>query len=328
MKILSKIAASAAVAAALVAAPLTAPFTASAHAADWKPGGPITLSVAFGAGGMTDTLARLLADQMKADTGWNIIVKNRPGGGGVAMFAGISRAKPDGRNIGIGVNMPIVMQLIVRPKKIPFKMDDFTYLGTVVWAQLAFVAPASAPYNDMKGFVAWAKKAGRPITVGTDTRPQVMIIKAIARSNGLTVKTVPHKSGAAMMQSILGKHVDVSFGGGVHIPYVKAGKLKVLASVNQRRHGYAPNVGTLIDQGMNYYVDPFFYIAGPKGMKPEVKAALSKAIKAAVNSDKIKKFLANTMKTEPTDLGPEGTAKMMEGTRDTINVLLGRTKKK
>jgi len=319
MRILPKIAASAAVLAALGTAP--------AQAADWKPSGPITLSVAFGAGGITDTLARLLADEMKKSTGWSIVVKNRPGGGGVAMFAGISRAKPDGLNIGIGVNMPIVMQLIVRPKKIPFKMDDFDYLGTVVWAQLAIIAPKGAPYADMKSLIAHAKKSGKPLKIAHDTRPQVMIMKAIARASGIKVKMVPHKSGAEQMQSLLGGHVDLAFGGGSHIPYYKAGKIKVLGSVNKRRHGYAPDMKTLIEQGYNFYVDPFFYIAAPKGLKPDVRATLAKAIKTAVNSAKITKFLANTMKTKPTDLGPDGTKKMMYGTRETIKVLLGSTKK-
>lgn len=320
MRLTTRIATSAAVLAALATSP--------AHAADWKPSGPITLSVAFGAGGITDTLARLLAGEIKKNTGWNMVVKNRPGGGGVAMFAGISRAKPDGLNIGIGVNMPIVMQLIVRPKKIPFKMGDFDYLGTVVWAQLAVIAPKDAPYSDMKSFIAHAKKSGKPVKVSHDTRPQVMIMKAIARSAGFKVRMVPHKSGAEQMQSLLGGHVDLAFGGGAHIPYYQAGKIKVLGSVNRQRHGYAPAMKTLIEQGFNFYVDPYFYIAAPKGLKPEVRSALSKAIKAAVNSEKITTFLANSMKTKPTDLGPEGTKEMMSGTEKTIRVLLGATKKK
>lgn len=318
MRKLTRIAASAAVLAALAAAP--------AQAAGWKPAGPITLSVAFGAGGITDTLARLLADRMEKDTGWNIVVKNRPGGGGVAMLSGLSRAKPDGLNIGIAVNMPIVMQLIVRPAKIPFRIKDFDYLGTVVWAQLAIIALKDAPYSDMKGLIAHAKKSGKPLTVAHDTKPQAMIMNAIARSAGIKAKMVPHKSGAEQMQSLLGGHVDLAFGGGAHIPYYKAGKITAIASVNQRRHGYAPDMRTLIEQGMNYYVDPFFYISAPKGLKPEARTALSNAVKAAVNSEKMTKFLANTMKTAPTDLGPADTEKMMYGTRKTIKILLESTK--
>lgn len=315
---LKRFAAAAAVLAALAATP--------AQAAEWKPGGPVTLSVAFGAGGMTDTLARLLADRMKKDTGWNIVVRNRPGGGGVAMLSGLARAKPDGLNIGIAVNMPIVLQLIARPAKIPFRLKDFDYLGTVVWAQLAIIALKDAPYSDMKSLIAHARRSGKPLTVSHDTKPQAMIMRAIARSAGIKVKMVPHKSGAEQMQSLLGGHVDLSFGGGTHIPYFKAGKITMIASVNQRRHGYAPDMKTLIEQGMNYYVDPFFYISAPKGLKPEARTALARAINAAVNSEKMTRFLANTMKTAPTDLGPADTEKMMVGTRKTIKVLLASTK--
>ena len=107
------------------------------------------------------------------------------------MLSGLSRAKPDGLNIGIAVNMPIVMQLIVRPAKIPFRIKDFDYLGTVVWAQLAIVALKDAPYSDMKGLIAYAKKSGKPLTVAHDTKPQAMIMNAIARSAGRRWMSAP-----------------------------------------------------------------------------------------------------------------------------------------
>ena len=66
-------------------------FAAPAMAEDWAPDGPLTIQIGFGAGGSTDTMGRILGKVMADNTGWNIIVENKPGGGGVAMFTGLSQ---------------------------------------------------------------------------------------------------------------------------------------------------------------------------------------------------------------------------------------------
>lgn len=121
-------------------------FAAGAvSAADWSPPGTLKLRIGFGAGGSTDTLGRVLAKVMKEQTGWNIIAENKTGGGGVAMFIGISKMPPRGNVIGLGVNMPVMINLILRGDKLPFNLDSFDYLGTVARAQLALIARGDAP---------------------------------------------------------------------------------------------------------------------------------------------------------------------------------------
>ena len=79
----------------LVLAAATA-FAGAVNADDWSPDGPLMFQIGFGAGGSTDTMGRVLAKVMKDQTGWNIIAENKTGGGGVAMFTGISKMPPPG----------------------------------------------------------------------------------------------------------------------------------------------------------------------------------------------------------------------------------------
>ena len=72
------------------------------QAGDWSPKGSIKLQIGFGAGGSTDTMGRLVAAQVEENTGWNVVVENKPGGGGVAMLSGLMNAKPDGSDTWIG----------------------------------------------------------------------------------------------------------------------------------------------------------------------------------------------------------------------------------
>ena len=291
----------------VVAAMVFAP--ALGFSADWSPKGSIKLEIGFGAGGSTDIMGRLVAAKVEENTGWNVVVENKPGGGGVAMLSGLMNKKPDGTTIGLGVNVPILLNLAQRGDKLPFKVDSFDYLGTVTKGENALVAKADAPFDDIKSFLEYART--KDVAVGFDAKPQQMIMTAISKKAGPKFKFVKHKSGAEQIQSLLGGHVEVGCLAGAHIKYLESGDLKMIAVFNKKRHSYAPDTETIIESGYNYYLDPFYYLMAPKGLPEDVKAALAKALDQAINSEKVAKALFNTLKAKPVNLGPEGTGQML-----------------
>lgn len=296
---------------------------AVAAQADWKPSGPITLQIGFDAGGETDTLGRVIAKEMESQTDWNIVVKNKPGGGGIAMFTGLAVTKPDGQTLGMGVNMPILVNLVLRGDKLPFNLDSFDYLATVARAQVALVAKSDAPFNDLKGLIEYSKANGGAL-VAFDAKPQELLMKYVDNQTGAGFKLISTKSSAETIQNLLGGHVVASFAAGAHIPYIESGDLKMIASANATRHGYAPDTPTVVEQGYDIYVDPYFFIAAPAGLPADTKAALSKALHNAINSDAAKKAIINAMKTDPSDLGPDGTQKMLADGVGNVKKLFGK----
>ena len=300
-----------------------AAILAGPAAADWKPDGPLMLQIGFGAGGETDTLGRAIAAEMEKQTGWDVVAENKPGGGGVAMFTQISAAPADGKVIGMGVSMPVLINLVLRGDKLPFKLDSFDYLGTVTRAQLAIVAKKDAPFDDIGGLVAYSKQQGG-VPVGFDAKPQELILQAINRKDDAGIRPVAAKSSAELVQNVLGGHVVASFAAGVHIPYLETGDLKMLASANDGRHGYARDVKTLREQGYDLFVDPWFYFAAPAGLPDDAKAAIAAALAQAIESAPVQKLVTNTMQNEPVNLGPDGTAKMMVDGIGGVKVLFGK----
>ncbi|MGJ8530001.1 tripartite tricarboxylate transporter substrate binding protein [Maritalea sp.] len=284
--------------------------TAPALGNDWAPSGPIEMQIGFGAGGETDTLGRVIASVMEEQTGWSIVPQNKPGGGGVAMFTGLVNEKPDGSVIALGVSMPILINLILRGDKLPFKLDSFEYLGTVTRAQLAIIAKADAPFADMKGLVDYSKANGG-VPVAFDAKPQELILRAINEQTDANFKLISTKSSAEMLQFVLGGQVMASFNAGSHIQYLEKGDVKMLASANDGRHSYAQDIATLREQGFDLYVDPYFYFAAPGGISAEAKTAISDAIAKAVNSEKVRTIVENAMLTTVQNLGPDGTTKML-----------------
>ncbi len=295
------------------------------QAQDWTPKSSITLQIGFGAGGSTDIMGRLIAAKVEENTGWNVVVENKPGGGGVAMFSTLMREKPDGLTLGVGVSLPILLNLAHRGDKLPFKIDSFDYIATIIRGEVAMVAKKDAPFNNLKELLAYAKTE-KGIAVAFDAKPQQMVVGPVGQQAGVKFKFVKHKSGAEQIQSILGGHAMVACTAGAHVKYVKSGDLKVIASLSKDRHSYAPAAMTLIENGYDLSLEPYFYIAAPKGLPKDAKVALAKAFDDAIHSAGVKEALYNTMKVAPHNLGPDGTFKMMSDGEVEIKALVNAAK--
>ncbi len=291
--------------------------------AGWKPDGVITLQIGFGAGGSTDTMGRVLAKVIKDQTGWNIFAENKTGGGGVAMFTGIAKMPPRGKVIGLGVNMPVLVNLLRRGDELGFDLDSFEYLGTISKAELSLVASAEAPFDDLQGLIDHAKSAGG-LLVAYGAPPQKLLMDVAARESGASFDMVTTKGGAETMKLILGGQVLAGFSSGEHLPHAEAGKMKVIASANAVRLSYAPDVGTFVEAGINAYVDPYYYLATTKGTDPEAVEEIAKVIDRALRSPEMVEIVGNTIRNKPLNLGPRGTKNMMVDGLANVGVLFAK----
>ena len=290
------------------------------NAADWKPSGNLKLQIGFGAGGSTDTMGRVLAKVMEGQTGWNIVAENKTGGGGIAMFTGISKMPPKGNVIGLGVNMPILVNLVNRGDQLEFSLDSFDYLGTISKAELALVASKEAPFDDLEGLVAHAKSQGK-LAIAFGAPPQKLLMDVASRETGAQFNMVSTEGGAETMKLVLGGQVLAGFSSGEHFPYAESGDMKVIASANESRLSYAPEVKTFVESGVRAYVDPYYFMATTKGTPPEAINAMASAIDDAMKSPEMAEIVKNAIKGTPLNLGPEGTRQMLVGGLENVRVL-------
>ncbi len=283
---------------------------APAVAQDWEPSQPITIEIGFGAGGSTDTMGRVLGEVIKEQTDWNVIVENRPGGGGVAMFTSLSQRPADNHTIGMGVGIPVLVQLVQRGDELPFDVDSFDYLGTIAKAELALVASADAPFDNLEEMIAYADEQGN-MPLATMAPPQVLMMNAATKASGVDFNLVTADGGAEVIRLILGGQVLAGFASGEHAPYLETGDMKVIASANQARLSYAPDTPTFIESGVDAYVDAVFFLAMKAGSNPAATAAIAAAIDAAVQSPEIAEIVRNAVQGDPVNMGPEGAKLMM-----------------
>lgn len=294
----------------------------AAPAQDWSPDGPLTVQIGFGAGGSTDTMGRVLARVMEEQTGWDVIAENRTGGGGVAMFTGISQRPATGELIGLGVNMPILVNLTLRPGELPFDVGSFDYLGTLARAQLALIARADAPFDTLQEMVAHSKEEGG-VAVGIGARPQQLLMEVVNREDGAGFRFVSTEGEAENHQLMLGGQIMAAFSAGTHLQFLESGDFKMIASANRARHSYAPDTPTFEEAGYDAYVDPFYFLAAAGGTPEDAREALTAAIDAAVASEEVAEVIRNAATTEPLNLGPDGTREMMEDGLVNVRALFG-----
>jgi len=295
-------------------------LSGTAQAQDWEPSGTLTLEIGFGAGGSTDAMGRVIAEVMKDQTGWNIIAENRTGGGGVAMFTGISQRPANGDVIGMGVNMPILINLNRRGDELPFDLDSFDYIGTVARAQLALIASADAPFDTIEEMVAYSLE-NDGLAIGFGAPPQKLLMEVVNRDAGADFRFVTTEGEAETHRLLLGGQILAGFSAGTHVQYLESGEFKMIASANDARHTYAPDTPTFRESGFDAYVDPIFYFATTAGTDPAALEALRTAFANAIESEDVMEIVRNAATTETMNLGGDGTKQMMVDGLANVGVL-------
>ena len=268
-------------------------LTGAAMADEWPEKG-INLTVGYGAGGTTDSTARVLASLLEEDLGVSVTVINKPGGGGSVAAALASAERPDGYNVftfttGAAVLSPHTQDL-------PYDtLNDFTFISQYGAWHLGLVVQADAPYNSLEELMAFAKENPGEISyaiAGTGT-PQHLTMLRLAGEEDLDWTAVPFKGGAASVTALLGGHVDVMVGATEWLPQVQSGEFKLLTILTDQRLPQFPDVPTLKDLGYDIAAPSILGIAGAAGIPDEVVAKLDAAIGRATQSPELIEIFDN-----------------------------------
>jgi tripartite-type tricarboxylate transporter receptor subunit TctC len=257
----------------------------AAAQANWDPRRPVRIIIGFGAGGTTDVIGRAVAKVIENQRGWTVLTENKGGAGGTIAAAEIRNIRPDGMTIGLFSTSVFGLDPYIseRPRYMP---EDFDYLGTIGSIEYALVAGRASPITDIASLVATARSRGF-VTLSATGRLQELVAGRLARQFGIEIVSVQTRGSAESLQLVLGGHADVTISGGVHVPAVLSGDIRSIGAITDARHGYAPDVRTLREQGVDISLRNYFMYAGPRNLPPEVRATWEAAIDQAVASPEV-----------------------------------------
>lgn len=226
------------------------PALASAQAVFPRPGSTIKYVVPFEAGGLTDIMARIIAQ--KLNTSWNtpVIVENRSGGNAQIGADHVAKAAADGYTI-LAVNQAHAANVTLFPNA-PFKLArDLRPVALLADSPMAVVVPAASPIKTFKELMVVAKKGTlNAASAGNGSGPH-LTLELFNDLNDSTATHVPYRGGAPSLTDLIAGRTDVSFANFPQaLPHIKSGKLRMLATCSTTRHPDFPNVPTARESGM------------------------------------------------------------------------------
>jgi tripartite-type tricarboxylate transporter receptor subunit TctC len=267
---------------------LSAMLATAANAADDWPTKPIHFIVPFTAGGANDLMARAAAEGVSKALHQQVIVENKPGAGTMLGTAFVSKAAPDGYTLLIS-SAGVVSNSMIRDS-VPYKDSDLVPVAMIALAPSIIVAPAGAPFKDLKEFVA-GSKAGKGLhfaTAGTGSTPHFVEGLLVTRY-GAKLDVVPYKSGSESITAVLGGQVDATSEASIVVlPYIKSGKLKALADAWSDRVSAYPQLSTAVEQGFpDIRIAHWAGVHAPAGTPPAILDKIAAAVDAAMKTPDI-----------------------------------------
>ncbi|VTU38642.1 Bug family tripartite tricarboxylate transporter substrate binding protein [Variovorax sp. PBL-E5] len=221
-----------------------------ASAQDHFPSRPVTIVVAFAAGGIADTLARLVGTLMSERLKQSVVVDNRPGAGGTIAAASVARAPKDGHTLLLASNGHAVNATMM--KQLPFNLlTDFVPVGGIATSPLVVVVRNDSPYKTF-GDVIVASKT-KPIAYGSGGAGTLthLLPELVAANTGANFIHVPYRGSGPAIVDLMGGQVEFVMDLVLTaLPQVAGGKLRALAVSSRQRSAQLPDVPTLAETSM------------------------------------------------------------------------------
>ena len=243
---------------------------------------PLTIVVAYSAGGSTDVIARIIGARLQDKLGRPVIIENKPGATGQIGTRYAAKAEPDGNTIQIAAQTThaVAPSLYSRLGYDPIK--DFTPIILVAWSPLVLVSNPALPVSNVRELVDYLKSRPGEVNYATGGRGDGSHLAALFFNKLAKVSAVavPFQGDGQALPQVLGNHVPYMFLG---IPpaasAILGGQLKGLAVTSKVRSSVLPDVPTIQESGLPAYeMVNWWGFFGPAGMSPELVAGFNKAL--------------------------------------------------
>jgi tripartite-type tricarboxylate transporter receptor subunit TctC len=283
-------------------------LSANAVVAQTWPVKPVRIVVGFAAGGPTDVIARVIAQDMTATLGQPVVVENRTGANAIIATDLVARAAPDGYTT-LFSSLSLLVNAILSPDKIkydPFK--DFAPVSNAAVLPQLIVTRPSTPVHSLKELVALAKKHPGEVTYGSaghggSAHLSGALLETLA---GVKMTHISYRGNAPALVDVMSGQLTFMFYPMIGIAdHVAAGKLKVLAVGTHQRHADYPNVPTVVEAGYPGLTDTAPWVgmivpaATPAAVVNRLSEDMRKSLARTETQARLKALGANTVGDTP-----------------------------
>ena len=244
------------------------------------PNKPVTIVVAYPAGGDTDALARMFAEKLQERLKQPVLVDNKPGASGVIGSSYVAKAAPDGYTLLLAPNTFAIAQFVLKTSGSSSYdvLNGFTPIIEADALPMFLVASANSPYKSVKDVVDASKKSELSYASPGSGSPMHVLGEMTNKATGAKVVHVPYRGVAPAINDVLGGQVPLTYITlGPVAPHLPGGKLRLLAVASKQRTPLAPDVPTFTELGYKgLEVEAWHGLFAPKGTPADVVALLNK----------------------------------------------------
>jgi tripartite-type tricarboxylate transporter receptor subunit TctC len=260
---------------ATIAVALAASAGASAQS---FPERPVRVLIAFPAGGTIDTLGRIIAQKLTEAWGQNVVIENRPGGGGNIGAAAAAKSAPDGYTLHLGAQT-LAVNVTLQPSTEFDPVKDFDPIMLVATAQDVLLVPPNSPFRSVRELIDYAKAHPGELnyaSLGTGTSGHLATVM-FSELAGIKLQHVPYTSVSQATTDVISGRIAVflpTLGG--HLGNVAAGRMRALAVSGTTRATQLPDVPTFNELGVKFVDETSWYaLFAPKGTRKEIIAKVN-----------------------------------------------------
>jgi tripartite-type tricarboxylate transporter receptor subunit TctC len=285
------------------------PRPAHAQLADY-PARKVTFVVGFAAGGGVDTMARIVAQALAEEFGYQIVIENRPGAASNIAAKLVASAAPDGYTYLFSGNSLAINQTLY--KNLSYSIDELRAVAIAAIDSHGLAVNANQPFRTLEEFLdASHDKAFTFGYGGSSARIAAeYVFKILAKTPAIGV---PFQSGLPAVNALLGNHVDIIAGPVAEIyPQVRQGALRALAVTGARRAQAFPDVPTLSQVGFpGLEINGWVGLLAPANTPPEICAKINAAVNAVVAKPSVDKRLRE-LGYEPSSVALADTSTLLK----------------
>jgi tripartite-type tricarboxylate transporter receptor subunit TctC len=254
----------------------------------------IRLVVPSGAGGVTDSLARLLALELSQNLGQQVFVDNRPGASGITGSQFVATSPADGYTL-----LMVFPSHVTNPSlfsKLPYDtLKSFAPISLVSNVSMVFVVPKDSPANSMNEFITYAKANSKKLNFSTVGSGSLGHLGAEVFNSmiGANITHVPYKGSPQAMTALISGETDMYLVASASsaVPFIKSKQIKILGVSTKDRLPIFPDTPSMTESLKGFDVQGWNGILAPAGTPPKIIEKLNKAIIKSVASEEFTKKL-------------------------------------
>ncbi|RSE89987.1 tripartite tricarboxylate transporter substrate binding protein [Achromobacter denitrificans] len=309
------------------AALLSLALPAAAAWADAYPTQPIRLIVPFGAGGVTDTTARVFAEGLTRELGQPVVVENRGGAGGSIAAGAVAKSRADGYTLLVITNGMVAVNPLIY-KTLPYDPNkDFTYIAMLANTPTVLAVGADSPYQSLQDVIRAASAQADKIAFSTagEGSDNYQVMELLQQATGVKMLHVPYKSGSESLTAVMSRNTDVTAVSAVTaVGFIDAGQIRPFAVTSSRRLANLPTIPTVKEVlGKDVEGGSLSGVAAPAGTPDAVVARLNAAI-AAVAKGALVQEKIYARGSEPVDPSQEAFKRRVVAEQEKWAALLAR----